>query len=421
MVLNDTIANNICLWKCDPTEPDCRARIEAAARAAHCDEFIARTPVGLETVVGERGLRLSGGQRQRVAIARELYKNPQLLIFDEATSSLDTEAEAYVRRASTACTASVLSSLSPIGCRRCAGATVCTCFPAAESSRPEHSTSFTPTPIRCFDACAINSTCNLDGRRVVVHELVDIDLAAAMRQLYASGAYFVTLPSRAGDAAADSYWSEAVDPDGRVRDRFSERDHYLANIAAELEYIGGLAPGRVLDIGCGPGWLLSSLDPRWVRHGVELSTVAAEHAAAHGDIHVGTLAEANWPPGHFDLVVMYHVIEHLDDPTNAILQVHEMLAPGRASHRRHARFRFRRRAPLGRALSPPRGPNACQSVLERFDAPAVARPRLCNRACRLPLFRNQLLTKENLLRLLDADGVSPPFYGNFMTFYCTRA
>jgi subfamily B ATP-binding cassette protein MsbA len=70
-----------------------------AVRIAHVREFLDQLPNGLDTRVGERGLRLSGGQRQRVAIARALYKNAPILILDEATSALDTESERLVQDA----------------------------------------------------------------------------------------------------------------------------------------------------------------------------------------------------------------------------------------------------------------------------------------------------------------------------------
>ena len=97
VIINDSIANNISLYACDSENPACRTRIEEAAAAANCEAFLQTTTSGIKTIVGDRGMRLSGGQRQRIAIARELFKDPELLIFDEATSSLDGQSEAYVQ------------------------------------------------------------------------------------------------------------------------------------------------------------------------------------------------------------------------------------------------------------------------------------------------------------------------------------
>jgi ATP-binding cassette subfamily B protein len=90
----DTISRNIALGD---DEPD-MDRVIWSARMANAHEFIERLPLGYETPVGETGLAISGGQRQRIAIARALYRQPPVLIFDEATSNLDTESESAIQQ-----------------------------------------------------------------------------------------------------------------------------------------------------------------------------------------------------------------------------------------------------------------------------------------------------------------------------------
>jgi subfamily B ATP-binding cassette protein MsbA len=92
-LFDGTIRENLLFARPEASEEE----VVEAARRAHVTEFADRMPDGLDTVIGERGVKLSGGQKQRVTIARALLADPRVLLLDEATSSLDTESESFIQ------------------------------------------------------------------------------------------------------------------------------------------------------------------------------------------------------------------------------------------------------------------------------------------------------------------------------------
>lgn len=252
-------------------------------------------------------------------------------------------------------------------------------------------------------------------------DLKEFYLGGAMRRLYETGAYFAPLLPGEGARFEEDYWGTIVDPDGKQRNRLEERDRHLDNIKTELAFIAGLPAGRMLDVGCGLGWLLSGVDPDWERHGVEVSNFAADHADAHGTIHRGTIESAPYPDGCLDLTVMHHVIEHMADPVANIERVHRMLKPGGWLILATPDFDSgcaRRFGANYRMLHDPTHVSLFSSdSMHRFLRDHGFEIRDVD----YPFFETAYFTEENLLRLFDKETVSPPFYGNFMTFYCRKS
>jgi SAM-dependent methyltransferase len=236
----------------------------------------------------------------------------------------------------------------------------------------------------------------------------------------APDAYFVTRPAAQDGTFESGYWGAVVDPDGVLRDRLAERDRFLAGVAGELAAIAALPAGRILDVGCGPGFLLSAVGAGWEKHGVEVSALAAGHARAHARIHNGPLAAAAYPDGHFDVVVLHHVIEHVADPSALVREIRRVLAAdglfilatpnfdsgcARRFGEKYRLLHDKTHVTLFSDDSMRRFLRDHGFRIERSDYPSYETP---------------YFTKENLLRLLDTDRVSPPFYGNFLTFYCRK-
>jgi SAM-dependent methyltransferase len=215
----------------------------------------------------------------------------------------------------------------------------------------------------------------------------------------------------------EGYWGVVRDPDGKERDLAKERGKKLEDLESELAFVNRLPPGRILDVGCGLGYFLSGVDPRWQRFGVEISDYAAEKAREYGTIFHGELRRAKYEDRSFDVVTLYHVIEHMEDPERELEEIKRVLRPGgflvvgtpnfdsACARRFGEKFRMLHdwtHISLFSAESLRRLLEDHGFVVEWED---------------FPFFDTRYFTKENLERLFDEDQMSPPFYGSIMTMY----
>jgi SAM-dependent methyltransferase len=220
----------------------------------------------------------------------------------------------------------------------------------------------------------------------------------------------------------EAYWGATpVDPDGKVRNRLEEREKDLEDrFKLELAFLNSQPPARILDVGCGLGYFLSGLSPGWEKHGTEISHFAAEHARRWGNIFVGNLKDAGYADGYFDVVTMLYVISHMEDPVGAIVEVHRVLKCGGVL-----------------ILGAPDYDSGCarrfgenyrmlhdQTHINLFTNESMYRflrdhGFVVDRV-EFPFFETRYFTPENLMRLFDTSKMSPPFYGNLMTFYCHK-
>lgn len=232
------------------------------------------------------------------------------------------------------------------------------------------------------------------------------------------GEYYLSRPSPTVNDA--DYWGPKVDPDGIERDKLVERTQAISCLTEELAFLRSLPPGRLLDIGCGPGFLLSELPAAWERHGVEPSPRAATEAAAWGQIVTGNWEQARYPDNHFDAVVLHHVIEHVERPEFLIREVRRILKEdgwlilgtpdfdSGCARRYGSRYRLLHDQTHISLFS-----DASMRRFLRDHGFTIVHARY-------PFFETPYFTPETVLRLFQTDGVSPAFYGNFMTFYARK-
>jgi SAM-dependent methyltransferase len=233
--------------------------------------------------------------------------------------------------------------------------------------------------------------------------------------------YYVTRDTGATDYE-ESYWGLALDPDGVERSMSSptERDNKRHLAAKELAIINSLPPGRILDVGCGNGAILEGVDARWEKYGVEISHYAVKEAQGFGNIHEGDLRSACYDSSSYDVILLFHVIEHMTDPLAEVSEIYRILKNDGLLIIGTPDFDCacaRRYGDHFRLLHD-------KTHISLFSNDSLTR-MLADVGFQVihtdfPFFETKYFTSENLLKLFDCGKTSPPFYGNIMTKYCKK-
>jgi SAM-dependent methyltransferase len=246
-------------------------------------------------------------------------------------------------------------------------------------------------------------------------EILDFNLRESMNSLEQTLEYYVSIEPRGAVEYETAYHGIIVDPDGNSRNLLDERDKNLQASKEIVEFVNSLPGGKILDLGCGLGWLLSAIDRSWQKHGIEISQFAGNHASQYGSIFIGNFED--YEEGQFDVIVMNHVIEHLTSPESALRFVKEKLKPGGYLVLATPNFdsgAARRYGMNYRLLHDP-------THITLFSEDSIRRFVRDNGfvivKVDFPYFETDWFNINDLNRLFDLNQISPPFYGSYLTIF----
>ncbi len=238
-----------------------------------------------------------------------------------------------------------------------------------------------------------------------------------MANLYNTNQYFVSIDPESLDYE-ESYHMIAIDPDGKERKLLEEREHSLAATKEITDFLSQIKPGKILDIGCGPGWILSSLDSKWDKYGIEISKFASNHASQFAKIHCGTLED--YVERDFDVIIMNHVIEHIPEPISALTKIHSILKKGGIFIIGTPDFdsgAARRFGKNFRLLHDPTHVSLFSlDSMQRFLRDHGFKIKYVE----FPFFDTVWFNEKDMMKMFDDKSISPPFYGSAMTFLCEK-
>ncbi len=240
-----------------------------------------------------------------------------------------------------------------------------------------------------------------------------------IKKLLSKNIYYLKINRNNGKYTYEqNYHGTVKDPDGNKRNLINERNYKLKQLKYVLSYLRKTKPGKILDVGCGHGWLLSALNKKWKKHGVEISRFASQNAKKYCRIFNGDLSK--YKEKNFNVITALHVIEHHKKPEKFIKQIYNKLKKNgililetpdfdsAAARRFSNNFRLLKDKSHISLFS--------SESLIRF----VRKYRFKLIEINYPYFDTPFFTKKNILKIFDNSKVSPPFYGSVVTLFLKK-
>ena len=216
----------------------------------------------------------------------------------------------------------------------------------------------------------------------------------------------------------EDYWGTIEDPDGVERNFLNEWERRVEDKKNIYDFLNQVNPGKILDVGCGPGIFLSGLNQGWECYGNDISKMALDHCSKYGKTIYGELPKLDFNPDIYDVVSMQHVIEHLSKPIEYIDKIKEILKNDGililatpdfdSACARHFKNEFRMLHDKGHISL-----FTTYSLIKLLEDKGFEIIKID-----YPFFDTRWFTKENLLRMFNTTKVSPPFYGSHVVIFC---
>ena len=245
-----------------------------------------------------------------------------------------------------------------------------------------------------------------------------MNINTEIKSLLVSEKFYLKIKRRKKIKYEKNYHGVVVDPDGKKRNLLKERKYKLKQLKYILSYLKKQNPGKLLDIGCGHGWLMSALNNKWNKYGIDISNFASKSASKYGKIFIGDLK--NFKGKKFDFITALHIIEHHPKPERLIKKIYKILKPGgtliletpdfdsAAARRFGNNFRMLKDKTHISLFS--------QDSLIRFIRDSKFKIFQIN----YPYFDTPFFNKKNLLKIFNQKKISPPFYGSVITIFCKK-